>query len=245
MKRQVEDCASRRHALAPVAAAGANAKDYPSQDIRLFARFRRAAAPTCWFAISSRSCARSPIRTVIVENKVGAGGNIATEYVAKSEARRLYDLCARRDRGRRNQSLFKKPLVDVAARRSRLPRRSTASRSCSWSMPRSPYKTVAELTAAMKQKGDKASYATAAPTGRIMGEIYKEVTKITAVEVNYETAPVSNEMISGKVDSACTTRFAGAAARGTLADPGGEHRHAARGQPRHADHDRVWACRWT
>ncbi len=34
-----------------------------------------------------------------------------------------------------------------------------------------------------------------------MGEIYKDVTKIKAVEVNYKTAPDSlNEMLSGKVD---------------------------------------------
>jgi tripartite-type tricarboxylate transporter receptor subunit TctC len=66
---------------------------------------------------------------------------------------------------------------------------------------KSPYKTVADLTAAMKQKGDKATYATAAPTGAIMGEIYKNATGIKAVEVNYKTAPDSlNELLSGKVD---------------------------------------------
>ncbi len=53
----------------------------------------------------------------------------------------------------------------------------------------------------MKKKGDKATYATAAPTGRIMGEIYKNATGIKAVEVNYKTAPDSlNEMLSGKLD---------------------------------------------
>ena len=35
---------------------------------------------------------------------------------------------------------------------------------------KSPYKTLAELTTAMKAKGAKATYATAAPTGTIMGE---------------------------------------------------------------------------
>ena len=48
---------------------------------------------------------------------------------------------------------------------------------------KSPYKTVAELTAAMKAKGDKATYASAAPTGTIMGEIYKNATGVKAVEV--------------------------------------------------------------
>ena len=56
---------------------------------------------------------------------------------------------------------------------------------------KSPYKTVAELTAAMKQKGDKASYATAANPGRIMGAIYSNTTGIKAVEVQYRSAPDS------------------------------------------------------
>ena len=41
---------------------------------------------------------------------------------------------------------------------------------------KSPYHSVQELTAAMKQKGEKASYATAAPSGIVMGEMYKAIT---------------------------------------------------------------------
>jgi tripartite-type tricarboxylate transporter receptor subunit TctC len=66
---------------------------------------------------------------------------------------------------------------------------------------KSPYQTVADLTAAMKAKGDKASYAAAAPTGRIMGELYNQAAGLKAVEVNYKTAPDSlNDMLSGAVD---------------------------------------------
>jgi tripartite-type tricarboxylate transporter receptor subunit TctC len=66
---------------------------------------------------------------------------------------------------------------------------------------KSPYKTVAELTEAMKKKGDKATYATAAPNGIIMGELYKAATGVQAVEVNYKSAPDSlNEILSGKLD---------------------------------------------
>jgi tripartite-type tricarboxylate transporter receptor subunit TctC len=65
----------------------------------------------------------------------------------------------------------------------------------------SPYKNIAELTEAMKKKGDKATYATGAPAGTIMGELYKAATGIQAVEVNYKTAADSlNEILSGKLD---------------------------------------------
>jgi tripartite-type tricarboxylate transporter receptor subunit TctC len=60
---------------------------------------------------------------------------------------------------------------------------------------------VADLTAAMKQKGAKASYATAANPGVIMGAIYKNATGIEAVDVPYRSAPDSlNEMQSGRID---------------------------------------------
>ena len=96
--------------------------------------------------------------------------------------------------------LFKNPPVDVgktiqiAATINRQPFMLVVD-------AKSPYKTVAELTAAMKAKGDKATYATAAPNGIIMGELYKAATGIQAIEVNYKSAPDSlNEILSGKLD---------------------------------------------
>jgi len=66
---------------------------------------------------------------------------------------------------------------------------------------KSPYKTVAEVTEAMKKKGEKATYGSAAPTGTVMGELYKVATGVKAVEVTYKSAPDGiNDMASGAVD---------------------------------------------
>ncbi len=178
----------------------ARAQEYPSQDIRLICAFPAGSGADVlvrYFAEKLRSVAN---RTVIVDNKAGAGGNIAQEYVAKSKPDGHTIFVHAATAVAANQHLFRKPPVDaakafqIAATINRQP----------WMLlvdAKSPYKTVAELTAAMKAKGDKATYATAAPTGRIMGEIYKNATGIAAVEVNYKTAPDSlNEMTSGKVD---------------------------------------------
>ena len=68
---------------------------------------------------------------------------------------------------------------------------------------KSPYQNVGELTAAMKKKGTGATYATSAPNGVVMGEIYKAVTGIQAIEVSYRTGADSlNELSSGKLDYA-------------------------------------------
>ena len=184
-------------AAAPIAA---HAQSYPSQDIRLICAFPPGSGADVlvrYFAEKLRPIAN---RTVIVENKSGAGGNIATEYVAraKPDGYTIYVHAATAVAA--NQHLFKKPPVDaakaiqIAASINRQPFMLVVD-------AKSPYKSVAELTEAMLKKGDKASYAYAAPTGNIMGEIYKNVTKIKAVEIGYKTAPDSlNEMLSGKLD---------------------------------------------
>ena len=92
------------------------------------------------------------------------------------------------------------------------------------------YKTLADLTAAMKEKGEKASYASAAPFGTVMGEIYKVRTGVKAVEVNYKNAVDSlNDQLSGAVDYAMhdPVYALAQATRRPLADPGCLHRQAS------------------
>ena len=52
----------------------------------------------------------------------------------------------------------------------------------------SPHKTVADVTAAMKQKKEKGTYATTNPVGKVMGAIYKNTNGLETVEVNYKNA---------------------------------------------------------
>ncbi len=181
-------------------AGDAQAQDYPSQDIRFICAFPAGSGADVlvrYFADKLRPIVN---RTVIVENKAGAGGNIATEYVARSKPDGHTIFVHAGTAVAANQSLFKKPPVDVA---KAIRVAATINRQPFMLVvdAKSPYKTVADLTAAMKQKGAKATYATAAPNGRIMGEIYRNVTGIEAVEVLYKSAPDSlNELLSGKLD---------------------------------------------
>jgi tripartite-type tricarboxylate transporter receptor subunit TctC len=65
----------------------------------------------------------------------------------------------------------------------------------------SPHKTVADVTAAMKQKKEKGTYATTNPVGKVMGAIYKKTLGLETVEVNYKTAPDTlNDLASGAID---------------------------------------------
>jgi len=186
--------------VAVMAPSGASAQQYPSRDIRVICAFPPGSGADVlvrFFAEQLRPIAK---RTIIVENRSGAGGNIAIEHVARSKPDGYTIFVHAGSAVAAGMHLYKKPPVDVgkaitvAATINRQPFMLVVD-------AKSPYKSVADLTAAMKTKGDKASYAAAAPTGRIMGELYNQAAGLKAVEVNYKTAPDSlNDMLSGAVD---------------------------------------------
>lgn len=189
-------------AILAIAPFNAGAQEYPVRDIHFICAFPPGSGADVLvrhFAEKLRPIAK---RSVIVENRAGAGGNIATEATAKSKPDGYTIYVHAGSSVAANMHLFKKPPVDVT---KALQVAATINRQPFMLLvdTKSSYNNVADLTAAMKKKGNKATYATAAPNGTIMGEIYKAVTGVQAVEVVYRTAPDSlNELLSGKLDYA-------------------------------------------
>ncbi len=179
---------------------GALAQDYPNQDIRFICGFPAGSGADVLVRFMAEKVRPLANRTVIVENKVGAAGNIAAVYTAraKPDGYTIYVHAASAIAA--NMHLFKKPPIDaakelqIAAGVNKQPFMVVVAAN-------SPYKTLAELTAAMKAKGDKASYGQSNTSGKVMGELYRQATGITAVEVAYRTATDSlNDFASGRID---------------------------------------------
>jgi tripartite-type tricarboxylate transporter receptor subunit TctC len=202
MPRKVQVLAAGALALAAALGGvdGARAQEYPSQDIRLVCGFPPGSGADVFVRYFAEKLRPIAGRTVIVENKPGAASNIATEYVAKSkpDGHTIYPFAVTTVAA--SMHLFKKPPVDVGKELRAVA--STSNLAFVLTVgANSPYKTVAELTEAMKKKGKDANYAVAANPGRIMGAIYKDKAGLAATEVQYRTAPDSlNEMENGRVD---------------------------------------------
>ena len=184
-----------------MAPASVYAQAYPTQDIHVICAFPPGSGADVLVRFFSEKLRPLTGKNVIVENRAGAGGNIAQEYVGRSKPDGHTIFIHAGSAVAANVWMVKKPAFpdvgkafQVAATINRQPFMMLVD-------AKSPYKSVADVTEAMKKKGDKATYASAAPTGSVMGEIYKAKTGVQAVEVAYKSAPDSiNDMVSGAVD---------------------------------------------
>ncbi len=178
-----------------------HAQAYPNKDIRFVCAFPPGSGADVLVRYFANAVQKEVTgHTIIVENKSGSAGLIAAEYVARSRPDG-YTVFVHAGSGVANvPALYKNPPFDAAKAIEVV---ATINRQPFMIMvdARSPYKTLADLTAAMKKKGDKATYGTAATTGTVVAEIYKQRTGIKAVEVDYKQGADSlNDQLSGRLD---------------------------------------------
>lgn len=173
---------------------------YPSQDIHVICAFPPGSGADIVVRYFSEELRKKAGVTVLVENKVGAAGNIAAEYTARAKPDgHVLHLHAGSSIAA-NYWLFKKPPIDPV-KDLQIVAPINIQPFMVMVTPDSPYKNLKELTEAMKAKGDKASYAEANTVGKVMGELYKAATGVKAVDVPYRTtADALNDYKSGAVD---------------------------------------------
>jgi tripartite-type tricarboxylate transporter receptor subunit TctC len=193
--------------------APANAQQYPSQDIRLICGYPAGSGADVIVRYYAQKLKEITGRTVLVENKVGAMGNLATEHSAraKPDGHTIYlnggGVIAA------NMYMFKKPPVDILKELQAVGGINKLSGMLVVRTDR-PWKTLAELTAYLKEKGDKASYASTNPVALVTGEIYKQKAGLSTVQVSYKTGfDSANDLQSGQVDYAMVDPVYGLAQR--------------------------------
>jgi len=140
-------------------------------------------------------------KTIVVENRIGAAGNIATEYVARSKPD--------------GYTIFIAPASSIIPPARFLfknlgydPDKDLASVCLLATLPfmlfvagNSPFKTVPELVAHLKQKGDAASYGSSTTVGQVCAEMFKEQFGLATKEVKYRSGIDGiNELMKNQLD---------------------------------------------
>jgi tripartite-type tricarboxylate transporter receptor subunit TctC len=178
------------------------AQQYPNQDIHLICGYPAGSGADVIVRYYAEKLKTIAGRTVLVENKVGALGNIATEYTARAKPDGYTVYLNGGGVIAANMYLFKKPPVDIV---KELQVVAAVNQLASMLTVRAdrPWKNLADLTAYLKEKGEQASYASSNPVSQAIGEIYKQKTGVRAVQVSYKTGFDSfNDAQSGAVDYA-------------------------------------------
>jgi tripartite-type tricarboxylate transporter receptor subunit TctC len=182
---------------------GVHAQQYPSQDIRLVGAFPPGSGSDILVRYLAEKLRPIAKRTVLVENKPGAGGNIATEYVVRAKPDGHTILVHSANTLASNYHLIRNNPVDaskqiqVAATLNRLAFMLVVD-------PKRPFRSVAELTAYAKAKGEKGTFAVVGNGSIIMCSIYKEHAGLATVDAAYKVSnDTLNDLASGTVDFSC------------------------------------------
>jgi tripartite-type tricarboxylate transporter receptor subunit TctC len=187
-------------ALVCIGAAPAAAQDYPTRDIQLVVGFPPGSGADVYARFYGNKLQQLSGRTVIVANRPGVGGVLAAETVARARPDGHTLFIGGAGTLASAPWLFKKPTIDP--KKDFIYIAPLLGQAFILSVDAAtPYKTVADLTAAMKQKKDKASYATPNNSSTILAELYKQAAGLETTQVNYRTsADFLNDMYSGRID---------------------------------------------
>jgi tripartite-type tricarboxylate transporter receptor subunit TctC len=188
-------------ALVCAVAPQAQAEDYPSRTIRLIV----GAPPGGTTDTIARSIA-GPMaaalkQSVVVENKAGAGGNIAADYVAKSPADG-YTLLVSFSSHTINASLYPHLPYDPAGDFTAITKVATVP-SMLVGNPKLPAKDVKALIALAKEKPDKLTIGIGGigSSLHLAGEKFKLMTGARLLNVPYKgTAPALTDLLGGNID---------------------------------------------
>jgi tripartite-type tricarboxylate transporter receptor subunit TctC len=188
-------------ALVCAVAPQARAEDYPTRTIRLIV----GAPPGGTTDTIARSIA-GPMaaalkQSVVVENKAGAGGNIAADYVAKSPADG-YTLLVSFSSHTINASLYPHLPYDPAGDFTAITKVATVP-SMLVGNPKLPAKDVKALIALAKEKPDKLTIGIGGigSSLHLAGEKFKLMTGARLLNVPYKgTAPALTDLLGGNID---------------------------------------------
>jgi tripartite-type tricarboxylate transporter receptor subunit TctC len=174
--------------------------DYPNKEIHVVNGFPPGSGADVLVRYFTEKLPAIVGKPFIVDYKVGANGNIALEHTARSKPDGYTLLMNSGSSLAASMHLYKKPAADVTKdfQIAAVINKQTFLVAVD---AKSPYQTLAQLTAAMKAKGDKASYATTSPSAVILGSLYKSCGQLQAVDVPYRTAQQAlADMLGGSLD---------------------------------------------
>lgn len=181
------------------------AQDYPARDIRSICNFAPGSGADILVRFFSDRLAKLTERSVIVENKVGAQGNIASDYVAKAKPDGYTIMITPASSTlAAAPHLFKSlpfdPLKDFisVAPIAKLTFVVTVDAA-------KPIRTIAELTQHLKSRPNDGLFGATNNSGMVSALILRDASGLKTTHVPYKiTSDMVNDMVRGEIDFVVT-----------------------------------------
>ncbi len=205
---------NRRFPLAAFAALAfasslAAAQDYPSKSITFVVPFAAGSATDQLARSLGQSVATDTRQAVVIDNKPGASGFLAAQYVAKAPADGYTVLITTNTTHAANEHLYKSlpyhPVNDFAP--------VTLLGKGGQIMivnPNVPAKTVGEFIALAKKDPGKLSFGSGSSSSRIAGELFQQMAGVQLLHVPYKSNPLAvTDLLGGQIDMMITDNATG------------------------------------
>ena len=172
--------------LAGSSAGLAQYADYPSEVVHAICPFAPGSGADVKVRFYLNALAQKLNKTMVVDNRAGAQGLIATEQAAraKPDGHTLF-IAPSSAMLAAAPALYKSLRFDPLKDFEHITTLSSSAFVLCVSGS-SPFHTLADLTAHLKKEGNKASYGSIAPSGVVPSEIYKSKYGLETVEVKYK-----------------------------------------------------------
>jgi tripartite-type tricarboxylate transporter receptor subunit TctC len=191
--------------LALAAAGAAGAQEYPSRPVRVVAPFAPGGATDVLTRIVSQKLYDRWGQTVIVDNRVGASGNIGAELVAKSAAPDGYTLLMAGAPHAINMSLFRNLRYDLA--KDLAPISAVATFPSVIALhPALPARSVKELIALARARPGQLNFGSAGngSPNHLSMELFKTMAKVEMTHIPYKggSGQMVTDLLAGQVQLA-------------------------------------------
>jgi tripartite-type tricarboxylate transporter receptor subunit TctC len=171
--------------------------DFPSKPVHFIVGFGAGGGNDLFARLVTQKLQQNTGWTVVIENKPGAGGRIAAQFVA-SAAPDGYTVLVGAT-GQMSVATAIYPKLGYHATKSFIPLNMIASFPLILVVPADGPKSMKELVEWGKAHPDKSNYATSSPAFTIPTELFKLKTGMPAVQVPYKSSNESNlSVVSGQ-----------------------------------------------
>ena len=187
-------------AVTALAAPPVSAQEYPHKPITLVVPFGPGSGTDQQARLLAQLLADEFKVPVVVDNKAGASGFLAAQYVAKAPPDGYTMLVTTNTTHAANEHLFKKLPYDPVKDFSPV---SLLSRGQMLLVvrPDSPHKSLADLVAAARKAPGKLNFGSGSSSSRVASELLKQMAHLDMVNVPYKSNPLAiTDLIGGQID---------------------------------------------